>query len=104
MLPLSTRSGLLGRTGVEDPEADRIARKTAWLDPPANELTNGYFSATLPVMENAWLRPRFAGFERFQLAALTTIGEFLRSERSCRETLTQLDEHWQRMSVVKNEL
>ncbi|PYV61697.1 MAG: ABC transporter substrate-binding protein [Acidobacteria bacterium] len=80
------------------------ASKTAWLDPPANELTNGYFSATLPVMENAWLRPRFAGFERFQLAALTTIGEFLRSERSCRETLTQLDEHWQRMSVVKNEL
>jgi multiple sugar transport system substrate-binding protein len=80
------------------------ASKTAWLDPHANELTNGYFAATLSVMENAWLRPRFAGFEGFQLAALTTVSEFLRSEGSCRETLTQLDEHWQRISVVKNEL
>lgn len=68
------------------------ASKTAWLDPHANELTNGYFAATLTVLENAWLRPRFAGFEHFQLEALTTVGEFLRSDRSCLETLDQLDE------------
>src|SRR5947208_13744204 len=48
------------------------ASKTAWLDAHANEIANGYFAATLPVLENAWLRPRFAGFGEFQVAALTT--------------------------------
>src|SRR2546423_4635646 len=61
--------------------------KTAWQDPHANEITNGYFAATLPVLENAWLRPRFAGFEDFQVKALTAVSQFLKSERSCRETL-----------------
>jgi multiple sugar transport system substrate-binding protein len=68
------------------------ASKTAWLDRHANEVTNGYFAATLPVLENAWLRPRFAGFEDFQVDALRTVSQFLQSEKSCRETLDGLDE------------
>ncbi|HVI80881.1 MAG TPA: hypothetical protein VM715_22550, partial [Candidatus Acidoferrum sp.] len=68
------------------------ARKTAWLDTYANQLTNGYFAATLPALENAWLRPRFSGFEYFQIKALTVVSDFLRSELSCRETLNQLGE------------
>jgi multiple sugar transport system substrate-binding protein len=68
------------------------ASKTAWLDPHANELTNGYFAATLPVLENAWLRPRFAGFEYFQVQAMVAVRQFLSSEKSCRETLEGLHE------------
>jgi multiple sugar transport system substrate-binding protein len=68
------------------------ASKTAWQDPHANEITNGYFAATLPVLENAWLRPRFAGFEDFQVEALRTVSQFLQFEKSCRETLDALDE------------
>src|SRR3954447_15294429 len=68
------------------------ASKTAWLDPHANKLTNSYFAATLPVLENAWLRPRFAGFESFQINALTMVSQFLGAQISCRETLNQLDE------------
>jgi multiple sugar transport system substrate-binding protein len=68
------------------------ASKTAWVDPHANELTNSYFAATLSVLENAWLRPRFASFDNFQNEALVTISQFLSGERSCRETLKQLDE------------
>jgi len=68
------------------------ASKTAWLDPHANQLTNGYFAATLPVLENAWLRPRFSGFEHFQVQALTKVSEFLKAERSSGETLGRLDE------------
>ena len=67
------------------------ASKAAWLDSHANELTHGYFAATLPVLENAWLRPRFAGFEHFQTDALTTISEFLKIGKSYRETLVHLD-------------
>jgi multiple sugar transport system substrate-binding protein len=68
------------------------ASKRAWQDPHANEITNGYFAATLPVLENAWLRPRFAGFEDFQVEALKAVGQFLKIEKSCRETLNRLDE------------
>jgi multiple sugar transport system substrate-binding protein len=68
------------------------ASKTAWLDPHANKLTNSYFAATLSVLENAWLRPRFAGFESFQIKALTMVSQFLGAQISCRETLNQLDE------------
>jgi multiple sugar transport system substrate-binding protein len=68
------------------------ASKTAWLDRHANEVTNGYFAATLPVLENAWLRPRFAGFEDFQVEALRTVSQFLQFEKSCRETLDGLNE------------
>jgi hypothetical protein len=68
------------------------ASKTAWQDPHANEITNGYFAATLPVLENAWLCPRFAGFEDFQVDASRTVSRFLRFEKSCRETLDTLDE------------
>jgi len=68
------------------------ASKTAWLDAHANEIANGYFAATLPVLENAWLRPRFAGFGEFQVAALTTTGQFVKGEKSCRETLNRLDD------------
>src|SRR5438270_910803 len=68
------------------------ASKTAWLDGHANEVTNGYFAATLPVLENAWLRPRFAGFEDFQVEALRAVSQFLKIEKSCRETLARLDE------------
>ena len=67
------------------------ASKAAWLDAHANELARGYFTATLPVLENAWMRPRFAGFEYFQIKALTLVNQFLRTDLSSRETLNQLD-------------
>lgn len=68
------------------------ASRTAWLDRHANDLTNSYFAATLFTVENAWLRPRFAGFEHFQVEALNTVGEFLRTNMSCTATLNRLDE------------
>ncbi len=73
------------------------ASKTAWLDPRANQITNGYFAATLPTLESAWLRPRFDGFEKFQVDALNVVGEFLRSGASPHHTLKQLDESYLRI-------
>jgi len=66
--------------------------KTAWLDAHANAITNGYFMELIPTLENAWLRPRFAGFELFQVEALKTVGDFLSSDRPRSETLGQLNE------------
>jgi multiple sugar transport system substrate-binding protein len=56
---------------------NHVSAYLAWLDPHANKISNGYFASTLPVLENAWLRPRFAGFGSFQVEALTTVGQFL---------------------------
>jgi multiple sugar transport system substrate-binding protein len=77
------------------------ASRAAWRDAHANELANGYFAATLPVLENAWLRPRFSGFEYFQVKALTLVSQFLRADLSCRKTLNQLDELY-RTALVNN--
>jgi multiple sugar transport system substrate-binding protein len=80
------------------------ASKTAWQDPHANEITNGYFAATLPVLESAWLRPRFAGFEDFQVQALTTVSQFLKSEKSSRETLSRLDELYTEVLTIDEKI
>jgi multiple sugar transport system substrate-binding protein len=72
------------------------ASKTAWRDSEANGLTNDYFTASLPVLENAWVRPRFDGFERFQVAATVPVHEFLKAERSCGDTLEKLDQLYAR--------
>lgn len=71
--------------------AGQPASKTAWLDSRANGLANGYFAETLPVLENAWLRPRSIEFEDFQNRAKVPIVQFLRGEKSCRDTLSELD-------------
>jgi multiple sugar transport system substrate-binding protein len=68
------------------------ASKTAWLDAHANEITNGYFAATLPVLDRAWLRPRFPGFEDFQVQALNAVGLYLRTNSSSSTTINRLNE------------
>jgi multiple sugar transport system substrate-binding protein len=72
------------------------ASKSAWLDHHANEIANTYFVSTLPVLENAWLRQRFAGFEHFQVKALEIVGESLSSHRPHLQTLSHLNELYKR--------
>lgn len=66
-------------------------RKSAWLDEGANALAGGYFRDTLPVLENAWLRPRFDGFVQLQNHAGDLLTGFLRGELTSAETLDNLD-------------
>ena len=71
--------------------------RTAWLDNHANQITNGYFVATLPVLEHAWLRPRNTGFVAFQAAVAEIIASHLRNALSARETLESLNRTYQHM-------
>lgn len=66
-------------------------RRSAWEDEGANRMTAGYFRATLPVVEHAWLRPRFAGFADAQNRAAQTLGRFLNGAVSAAEALGELD-------------
>ena len=67
------------------------AARSAWTDPAANVLAAGYFRATLPVLEQAWLRPRFPGFVGYQNRAADIIRDFLSDKRTSGEALDELD-------------
>ncbi|MGB9144258.1 MAG: extracellular solute-binding protein [Acidobacteriaceae bacterium] len=67
------------------------AAHSAWTDPAANALAKGYFRATLPVLEQAWLRPRFPGFVGYQNRAADIIRDFLSDKRTSGEALDELD-------------
>ena len=49
----------------------------AWLDRDLNAATSNFFAATLPTLDSAWVRPRFAGFIGFQDAASTIVHRYL---------------------------
>lgn len=70
----------------------------AWTDPVANALTNGYFERTLPTLEQAFLRPRFAEFPDFQNAAFDVIWKFLKDNGSPTATLNTLDQLYRKWS------
>lgn len=65
--------------------------KRAWCDEHANAITNGYFRATLPVLENAWLRPRHLGFAEYQNIAAEIIARFLEDKLKPSATLEELN-------------
>lgn len=69
-------------------------RRSAWVDEHTNAVAHGYFRATLPVIEHAWLRPRHAGFAEFQNVGAAIIARFLADKTSERETLDELDRAW----------
>ena len=53
------------------------AHRAAWQSPALNALTNNFFADTLPTLDEAWVRPRFAGFIAFQDAASNLVHEYL---------------------------
>ncbi|MFL6350958.1 MAG: ABC transporter substrate-binding protein [Bryobacteraceae bacterium] len=71
--------------------------KRAWIDSEANSLTNGFFESTLPTLQNAFLRPRVAGFPEFQNAAFGVVWRFLNDNGSPRLTLDTLNDLYRRM-------
>ncbi len=72
------------------------ANKVAWIDAGANALTNDYFRQILPTLENAFVRPRFAGFRQFQTAAFNVVWKYLRENGSPAATVNALDDLYKR--------
>lgn len=65
--------------------------RAAWTDDHANNITGGYFRATLPVLENAWLRPRHAGFDEYQNIGAEIITRFLKAKVDAPDALEEFD-------------
>jgi len=66
--------------------------RSAWLDDKANELTAGFFRATLTVLDNAYLRPRYDGYITFQDRAAACLDRYIRGYTHVGDCLSDLDE------------
>ena len=53
------------------------SNKTAWENKQANALTNNFFASTMPSLTNAYVRPRYQGWPKFQTFLGETIHAYL---------------------------
>jgi multiple sugar transport system substrate-binding protein len=53
------------------------AARQAWHDTAVDRASGGFYSATRASLEQAWVRPRFAGYPAFQLAASAVLRDGL---------------------------
>jgi len=65
--------------------------RQAWLDKTVNAASFGFFQDTLPVLERAYLRPRYAGYLHFQDEAGPVVRDFLRDGGDGQMVLAQLN-------------
>ena len=65
--------------------------RTAWTDSTNNTLSGDYFSRTLPVLDNAFLRPRYNGYMEFQERGGPIVHAALRGSLPEAGALAQLD-------------
>jgi multiple sugar transport system substrate-binding protein len=77
--------------GIYFQSGGQPSHRSAWLDPDVNRAASGYFSATLPSLDAAFVRPRYAGYVHFQDRAGLPIHSFLCNGGSTGAVLDQLN-------------
>lgn len=65
--------------------------RLAWTDPAINAATHNFFLDTLDTLDQAYMRPRYAGFVPFHDQASILLQEHLRSGNDAEHILNQLD-------------
>jgi multiple sugar transport system substrate-binding protein len=65
--------------------------RAAWTSEHTNQLSNNYFKNTLPTLDRAFLRPRYAGHMYFQDRAGAPIRSYLMQGGDEKELLAQLN-------------
>jgi multiple sugar transport system substrate-binding protein len=68
--------------------------RSAWTDPAGDRAANGYFSATLPALDRAWLRPRHDGYMHFQDLAGDLVHAAVSGRAAFAPTLAEIDRLW----------
>jgi multiple sugar transport system substrate-binding protein len=63
----------------------------AWKDAAANQLTNHFFTAVLPVMERGYVRPRYNGYLHFQDQAGNPLQQFLLGKTTAKQVLKEMN-------------
>jgi multiple sugar transport system substrate-binding protein len=65
--------------------------RAAWLDAEVNRCSNEFFLRTLPVLDRAWVRPRFDGYLEFQQRAGETLHAYLRDGGNPRAVVASMN-------------
>ncbi|WP_308639409.1 ABC transporter substrate-binding protein [Paenibacillus silvisoli] len=74
--------------------------RSAWVNEELNRRTNGYFQATLPALDRAYLRPRYSGYLDFQDHAGDVVRDYVIKGGRPQQALEQLDRLY-RQSVTE---
>ena len=78
--------------------------RQAWLDKTVNTASGNFFLDTLPVLERAYLRPRYAGYLHLQNEAGPMVHHFLRNGGNAEEVLAQLNRIYGESKTVEGNL
>lgn len=70
--------------------------RTAWLDVDLNRMTHDYFRNTLPVLERAYVRPRYSGYLTFQDNAADIVHEYVEKGGNSLKVFRTLNELYQK--------
>ena len=70
--------------------------RRAWRDDAVNRLWRDFYRNTLVTAEQAWLRPRYDGYIRFQSEAGALIRNGLTERAQSRAMVSKLREAWRR--------
>lgn len=65
--------------------------RAAWLADEPNRISGNYFANTLATLDEAWVRPRYAGYIEFQDAASVAVHDYLRGDATAAATFDRLD-------------
>jgi multiple sugar transport system substrate-binding protein len=68
--------------------------RQAWLHDDLNALTNGFFEDTLVTHDEAYLRPRYPAYNRFQEDAGSMIWDYIREAGDAASTIDRLNERY----------
>ncbi len=67
------------------------AHRAAWTDAEVNRASNGFFRDTLPTLDEAWLRPRYPGYLRFQGSAAQIVHRAIWEDTEAPDALAALN-------------
>jgi len=76
--------------------------RSAWLDNQANQLTHDFFTNVLPVMDNAYTRPRYNGYLHFQDHAGLPLQKCLLDDGDPVKTLDEMNTIYRQSVGYKN--
>ena len=65
--------------------------RKAWMDPTNNSMTLNYFADTLPVLDSAYVRPRFEGYLHVQDALAPALHACLKRHATAEEAMATLN-------------
>jgi multiple sugar transport system substrate-binding protein len=72
--------------------AGQPSARAAWSDPLLDAASAGFYSGTARTVEHAWVRPRYAGYIRFQAGASALLRDVLARRVGPRPALSRLQE------------